>query len=130
MIRYPSRIALFLIAFESSFIASAILRAPSEAASARFLGLSAARLVMLGAALFVALAALGVLIFSFWRQAQFDQRERLLRERLAARKSIAFVTGVLMFFTWVAAELAIYAGIVQEPVMQAVLMRLRPLLIG
>ena len=130
MSRYPSRIALFLIAVESSFIASAILRAPSEAASARFLGLSAARLVMLGAALFVALAALGVLIFSFWRQAQFDQRERLLRERLAARKSIAFVTGVLMFFTWVAAELAIYAGIVQEPVMQAVLMRLRPLLIG
>ena len=130
MSRFLSRIVLFLITVESAFIAGAILRAPSEAASARLFGLSASRLGMLGVTLASLLAALGLLGFSVLRRAQFNQRERRLRANITRRKTIAWVTGIVAFFTWATSELAIYAGIVQEPVMLAVLTRLRPLLIG
>ncbi len=128
--QYLSRIILFLIAVEASIVASAILSAPSEAANVRLLGLSTSRLAMLGGVLLFALAALGLLLYSFWRKSPFDIWEASLRGRFSQPKTTAVSTILLGFFAWAAAELAIYAGVVQEPVMQAVLMRLQPLLIG
>ncbi len=125
-----SRIILFLIGVECSFVANAILSAPSEAANARFLGLSTVRLVMFGGALFFALIAFVLLVISVWRKPQFQNWEISLRGFFASRKATAIIGFTLGAIAWAMTELAIYGGVAQEPVVRAVLLRLQPLLIG
>ncbi len=125
-----SRIVLFLIGVECGFVANAILSAPSEAANARFLGLSTVRLVMFGGALSFGLSTFGLFVLSYWRKSKFDRWEIFLRGLFSSRKPTAIAIIILGAIAWSTTELAVYAEVAQEPVMQSVLLRLRPLLIG
>lgn len=85
---------------------------------------------MFGGALLMALFAIVVFVFSFTHASIFANWENILKKKLTRRTSLAIVSIVLGFITWSTVELSIYAGVTQEPVTQAILMRLRPLLIG
>lgn len=127
MKNYISRIILILIALESGLAARSILLAPSEAANARLFGLSVVRLMMLAAFLLAAILVFALFVLSLLKSDWYDRKEGKLRKQFADRRLMGWATLLAAFFVYAAVELAIYAGIVQEPVLQAVLMRLQPL---
>ncbi len=121
-----SRLFLLLTSVEGIFVIRSILMFPSEAGSARFFGLSATRLMMLGAASAVAAAALGLLLASLWKHSWFDQVCFRLKKRVAHDQFSLVILVIGIVGVLAGTQLALYAGDAGEPVVQAVLLRLQP----
>jgi len=124
-----SRLFFLLAGIEGLFVIGWILHSPSEAGNARLLGLSPMRLFLLGCASVVDLSAFGLFLSSWWKRSWFEG----LRDRLkvyAEKKAVSVIVISLCSAGALAgAQLAIYATVVEEPVVQAYLVRLQPLLV-
>jgi len=124
-----ARVFLFLIAAEGVIVLGAMLRSPSEAASARLFGLSTPRLAIFGSVLILSLLALGLIVLSSRREAWFTDLLSRIENKLKSRGLTASFLGILAILSWICSQFSLYAHAAQEPVFQSILLRLLPLLI-
>lgn len=129
MKKFWVRVFLFLIVVEGAFVQGAMLSSPSEADSARFLGLSTSRLAIFGVVVIISLMASGSLIITWKKESWFVAFLERIESKLKSRGFAAFILGAAIFLTWVCSQFAFYSYVAEEPVVQSILQRLLPMLI-
>ena len=117
--------AFFLVSgVESALAVWGVIRLPSESGRGVLLGLSAGRLVIVGGLAVLTLAAMGIAGVFVLRPAW---RAPLMA--WGQQRRVAFgLLGASLIGLWEGGNLALYAPAAAEPVMRAVLLRLRPIL--
>ena len=123
------RIFLLLTSIEGIIVILGILQSPSELASARLFGLSASRLVLLGLVLIVVLVSLGMLIASWIKRSQFGKFQVRLKEKTVNHPMFRLFIFFGMMGVLMGVQTLQYAMIVDEPVVEAFLIRLQPFII-
>ena len=120
---------ILLSGIEGVIVIISILLSPSEQGSALFLGLSAARLVILSIALFFTIIFLGLFLFSIIKKSSYLNLQVSLQQNLKKRSVLFLVAGFLLLVCFLCCQFVFYQPVATEPVVGAILSRLNPLLI-